>query len=362
MDDPLSAVDAHVGKHLFEECIKKYLGDKVVILVTHQIQYLKEATNILMLKAGEVEVSGTYQTLLSSGTDFSEFMTEEDAEDEDNASLVKEMETTRVVPETATQFKDMTSGIKKRVRTLSIMSGDSSTSMMEVSVSRQNLAVDPVDEKAEEEKKLIAKTSEEVKETGAVSFNTYKDFFLSGTSLFVVIMVIVLNVTVHTLFAMTDVWLGMWSNSEEAKLKNISDDLRSGNVTQEVIDEEFSLLSSSNAVNLGILAIFTTALMILSLVRTIHFLVMCKNASISLHGRMFDKIIRAPTRFFDVNPVGRVLNRFSKDIGSIDELLPACMVDVLTVSIFSSNTMVYDYCLFLTDLPSQGLCFRLMYQ
>ena len=348
MDDPLSAVDAHVGKHLFEECIKKYLGDKVVILVTHQIQYLKEATNILMLKAGEVEVSGTYQTLLSSGTDFSEFMTEEDDLDaeegnnEDNVSLQKEIESTRVVPETATQFKDMTSGIKKRVRTLSIMSGDSSTSMMEVSVSRQNLAVDPVDEKAEEEKKLIAKTSEEVKETGAVSFNTYKDFFLSGTSLFVVIMVIVLNVTVHTLFAMTDVWLGMWSNSEEAKLKNISDDLRSGNVTQEVIDEEFSLLSSSNAVNLGILAIFTTTLMILSLVRTIHFLVMCKNASISLHGRMFGKIIRAPTRFFDVNPVGRVLNRFSKDIGSIDELLPACMVDVLTVSRFSSNTMVYD--------------------
>ena len=47
LDDPLSAVDAHVGKHLFEECIKKFLEDKVVILVTHQIQYLKEADNIL---------------------------------------------------------------------------------------------------------------------------------------------------------------------------------------------------------------------------------------------------------------------------------------------------------------------------
>ena len=47
LDDPLSAVDAHVGKHLFEECIKRFLEDKVVILVTHQIQYLKEADNIL---------------------------------------------------------------------------------------------------------------------------------------------------------------------------------------------------------------------------------------------------------------------------------------------------------------------------
>ena len=47
LDDPLSAVDAHVGKHLFNECIKNFLKEKVVILVTHQIQYLKEADQIL---------------------------------------------------------------------------------------------------------------------------------------------------------------------------------------------------------------------------------------------------------------------------------------------------------------------------
>lgn len=49
LDDPLSAVDIHVAKHLFEECINGYLANKTRILVTHQVQHLKEANNILIL-------------------------------------------------------------------------------------------------------------------------------------------------------------------------------------------------------------------------------------------------------------------------------------------------------------------------
>uniref|UniRef100_A0A8D1I660 Multidrug resistance-associated protein 4 n=1 Tax=Sus scrofa TaxID=9823 RepID=A0A8D1I660_PIG len=50
LDDPLSAVDAGVSRHLFEQCIRQALCEKITILVTHQLQYLKDASQILILK------------------------------------------------------------------------------------------------------------------------------------------------------------------------------------------------------------------------------------------------------------------------------------------------------------------------
>lgn len=50
LDDPLSAVDTHVGRHLFDRGIKGYLRDKIRILVTHQLQYLRDVDQILILK------------------------------------------------------------------------------------------------------------------------------------------------------------------------------------------------------------------------------------------------------------------------------------------------------------------------
>lgn len=49
LDDPLSAVDTHVGQHLFDECVKGILKTKTVVLVTHQLHYLKAADLILLM-------------------------------------------------------------------------------------------------------------------------------------------------------------------------------------------------------------------------------------------------------------------------------------------------------------------------
>ena len=59
MDDPLSAVDAKVAKHLFNRCIKEFLAGRVRILVTHHLQFLQQADKVLMLENGSVVYQGT---------------------------------------------------------------------------------------------------------------------------------------------------------------------------------------------------------------------------------------------------------------------------------------------------------------
>lgn len=66
LDDPLSAVDTHVGKLIFESCIKGFLKEKVCVLVTHQLQYLTEVKHALLMNYGRVEVQGTFRELKST--------------------------------------------------------------------------------------------------------------------------------------------------------------------------------------------------------------------------------------------------------------------------------------------------------
>lgn len=88
LDDPLSAVDTHVGKQLFEDCICGYLKNKCVFLVTHQLQYLKNVSKIILLKDGQIQLSGSYKDLKNSETNFTKLLA--DIEEEEEESKHKE--------------------------------------------------------------------------------------------------------------------------------------------------------------------------------------------------------------------------------------------------------------------------------
>lgn len=67
LDDPLSAVDPKVAKLIFSECIRGALSDKIVVLVTHQLQFLEDCPQIMLLKNGEVSSLGSYSDLEATG-------------------------------------------------------------------------------------------------------------------------------------------------------------------------------------------------------------------------------------------------------------------------------------------------------
>lgn len=75
---------------------------------------------------------------------------------------------------------------------------------------------------------------------------------------------------------------------------------------------------------------------VITIFRSIAFYKLCMIASVRLHNKMFSRICNAVMLFFNTNCHGRILNRFSKDMGSIDETLPNVLVDTIQV-----KTQVY---------------------
>jgi len=63
LDDTLSAVDQKVGRYIFNECIRGFLHDKIVILITHQLQYVEDCENVLVLHDGCQVQYGPYSKL-----------------------------------------------------------------------------------------------------------------------------------------------------------------------------------------------------------------------------------------------------------------------------------------------------------
>ena len=84
LDDPLSAVDAHVGRHLFDACLCGLLKGKTRVLVTHQLHYLAAADLVAVVRHGEVSDMGTYEELVERGVDFQQFKLHEATDPEEH--------------------------------------------------------------------------------------------------------------------------------------------------------------------------------------------------------------------------------------------------------------------------------------
>uniref|UniRef100_A0A8C8M172 Multidrug resistance-associated protein 4 n=1 Tax=Oncorhynchus tshawytscha TaxID=74940 RepID=A0A8C8M172_ONCTS len=253
LDDPLSAVDAEVGRHLFEQCICGILKNKPRILVTHQLQYLQAANQILVLKEGHVVARGTYSELQHSGVDFTSLLKrdeEEEPQTNNNHSVVK--------------------------HAFSQNSISSHTSSM-------HSVKDGADQLPEE---LVQTIAEESRSEGNIGASLYFKYLNAGASILVMLGTVLLSLIAEVAYVLQDWWL--------------SPSLCSG---------------------------LTLASVIFGFVRSLLMFNVLVKAAQSLHNRMFISLLRTPVRFFDINPIGRILNRFSKDIGQLDSMLPITFVD-----------------------------------
>lgn len=287
LDDPLSAVDAEVGKHLFQLCICQTLYEKITILVTHQLQYLKAASQILILKDGKMVQKGTYTEFLKSGVDFGSLLKKENEEAEQPS-----------MPESPTP----------RNRTFS------ESSVWSQQSSRPSLKDGAPETQAIEN--IQGTATEESRSEGKIGLKAYKNYITAGTHWFIIIFLILANATAQVAYVLQDWWLSYWANEQRALNITVNG---KGNVTEK-LDLNWYL---------GIYSGLTIATVIFGIARSLLVFYVLVNSSQALHNRMFESILKAPVLFFDRNPVGRILNRFSKDIGHMDDLLPLTFLDFI---------------------------------
>ncbi|RZC41834.1 ABC tran domain containing protein, partial [Asbolus verrucosus] len=179
------------------------------------------------------------------------------------------------------------------------------------------------EDKEEEEVKESTKTVDEeidadepseVKESqgsGAISDRVYRNYFKAGGNILVTIFVILLHFMVQLTANGTDYFLSFWVNYEQSGMN--------GTLSS---DDCLYIFSAMNAF-----------LILITLFCMLKFFSFCIKASTRLHNEMFFKIVHMSMRFFNTNPSGRILNRFSKDIGLIDENLPISMSDTIEIGL-----------------------------
>ncbi len=126
LDDPLSAVDSHVGKHLFHKAIRGYLTNKLVILTANQLQYLPYADLIIFLSEGDVTASGNFEELMKTNASFREQMNrfsvtgrnEEESEEEQPVQPAQKTENSEKTPATSSDTKAATEAVTAQLQPL----------------------------------------------------------------------------------------------------------------------------------------------------------------------------------------------------------------------------------------------------
>nr|XP_036233399.1 probable multidrug resistance-associated protein lethal(2)03659 isoform X1 [Bactrocera oleae]XP_036233400.1 probable multidrug resistance-associated protein lethal(2)03659 isoform X1 [Bactrocera oleae] len=308
LDDPLSAVDTHVGRHLFDQCLRGFLREDIVILVTHQLQFLEQADIIVIMDKGKLSAVGTYESMRRSGLDFAKLLVAPDlSADADGANGAG-----------GDVEKKSMSRQNSRQRQNSI------SSMSSIAESAAGEAPTQVQENREE---------------GKIGWSLYAKYFTASGGYLVFSIAMVFCLVAQVLGSGGDYYLSYWVNKNEASAETKSINF-GARIIGRLYGRDVRINNETDPIDIYIFSAIILATVIFSLSRSILFFTVAKRSSIALHNAMFRGLTRASMYFFHTNPSGRILNRFSKDLGQVDEILPTVLMDVLQIALGCAGIVV----------------------
>lgn len=175
-------------------------------------------------------------------------------------------------------------------------------------------------EKAEEESNLLQKIEET--SAGKVEGSLLCNYLTSAQRPLLLVFLIAAFFSAQILASSADIYVSYWTRKEETR--NYNSTLNDGRINS----SEWSTYTY-----IYIYSAIITSLFVIAFMRSITFFHFCVSASQNLHDKMFYGLISTTMRFFERNPSGRILNRFTKDIGSTDEALPKAFLDAIQINL-----------------------------
>ncbi|XP_019740371.1 multidrug resistance-associated protein 1 isoform X1 [Hippocampus comes] len=284
LDDPLSAVDAHVGKHIFEQVIgpQGLLKDKTRLLVTHGLSYLPQVDLILVMVDGEITEVGSYQQLMATEGAFSEFLHTYASVDhgDDNALESK--------PKLV--IKGMENG-----SATGLAGPDESSSTAKLPQSDEEK--EELGKKAKEAGKL---TEADKASTGRVKLSVFWAYF---KAIGVLICVALLLFLAHNVLSLlSNYWLSLWTDDPVVNGTQPQRQLRLGVYGALGLSQGVAVFGYSLSMSIGGIL-----------------------ASRYLHQSMLYDVLRSPISFFERTPSGNLVNRFAKEMDTIDTVIPSIL-------------------------------------
>ena len=281
-DDTLSSVDMHVSKAIFEYAIMKSLKYSTRIMaLSSNYHLLPQFDNIIVISDGQITASGTFEEVVKYHPEYLNYSSSK-SESDIQIDIQIEIDNNDS-PKKKFQFDDARDEILKK----------------------------------REDNDLMTK---EDREEGNVKFSSYASYFASSSSkdgvlrLFFVFFIFLVS-TLNRLIC--DLWPGLWPQYTDGA------GTRSKN--------SFSALAGHDDTWFiqGYVAIVVITI-VLVFWRSYYFISIAISSSKSLHNKVMRAVLSAPVNlYFDVTPIGRILNRFSKDLDSIDSLLPDFFLQTL---------------------------------
>ncbi|QPG76133.1 hypothetical protein FOA43_003519 [Brettanomyces nanus] len=355
LDDCLSAVDSHTAVHIYEECITGCLmKNRTCILVSHNISLtVRQAAWVVIMENGRIKIQG----------DVDQLMDENEFDDETVSSVLASRSNSSANLTKLDLFDSKVSNTVHPQLLSTSVAALVSNGKTEGIVSRSNNDEDEMGDVAAG--KLI---KDETKSEGAVTLSVYKAYFrFFGTKKTWALLAFAF-IGSQFIYVAQSWWLRVWSMAENEKMKpvlasvletNLRGTMDSALRVLQSISWNEPILSLSFAASvyekdrihstMYYIFIYTLIGVLYSLLGSLRIIItfFCNlRVSREIFQLLLDRVLRAKLRFFDSTPIGRMMNRFSRDIEGVDQELAsyaesavvtfiACIATVIVITLIT---------------------------